>query len=145
MLTHLVLLFILFVSKWMQHVDKSKRSFKKSSLIRVLASTFWREYLSLAIMLVVMDAVIKLSQPLVLGKLLDYFQKKTVVTRAAALWYAGALVFLNAVNAFLLHHYTMMAACYGVRVRVACCALVYRKVSVYKKRHNMTFMQRNDC
>lgn len=75
-----------------------------------------------------MDIGVRLSQPLVLGKLLDYFGADTNIGKEAALWYAGAFVALNALSALLLNQYLMGASHYGMRARAACCALIYRKV-----------------
>lgn len=75
-----------------------------------------------------MDIAVRLTQPLVLGKLLDYFRVDTNITKEEALWYAGALVALNAVSALFINQYIMGAFHYGMRVRAACCALIYRKV-----------------
>lgn len=77
-----------------------------------------------------MDIVVRLSQPLLLGKLLDYFRADTNITKEMALWYAGGFVALNAVSALLVNQYIMGAFHYGMRVRAACCALIYRKVCV---------------
>lgn len=122
------LLHLLFFRKWLQHLKKSKTLLKKPSFLRVLVATFWPEYLSLGILLAAMDIGVRVIQPLVLGKLLDYFRADTNVTKEVALWYAGALVILNGVSAFLINHYAMGASHYGMRVRAACCALIYRKV-----------------
>lgn len=76
-----------------------------------------------------MDIVVRLSQPLMLGKLLEYFKPEPTVTKTEALWYAGAVVALNALSALLINQYIMGAFHYGMKVRAACCALIYRKVS----------------
>lgn len=114
--------------KWLQHLKKSKILQQKPSFFRALVATFWPEYLSLGILLAAMDIGVRLIQPFVLGKLLDYFQADTNVSKEAALWYAGALVALSGFSAFLINHYMMGASHYGLRVRAACCALIYRKV-----------------
>lgn len=116
---------------WLQHIEKSKGQNKTPSLLRVLITTFWPEYLSLGIILATLEIGVRLTQPLILGKLLDYFGKNTIVSREAAVWYAMGLVALDCVKAFLINHYFVGAFHYGMRVRAACCALIYRKVCVY--------------
>lgn len=77
----------------------------------------------------VIDIVLRLSQPLMLGKLLDYFAPESLKDRPEALWYAGAVVALNAATALTINQYIMEAFHYGMKVRAACCALIYRKVN----------------
>lgn len=97
----------------------------------MLVATFWPEYLFLGLLLAAMEIGIRITQPLVLGKLLQYFREDTTISREEALWYAGALVALSALTAFLMNHYGMESSHYGIRVRVACCTLIYRKVCKY--------------
>lgn len=115
----------------MRHLEKSRKLSRKPSLLRVLVATFWPEYLSLGIILATMDIAVRLTQPVVLGKLLDYFRTDTDITKETALWYAGAFVGLNAVSVLLVNQYIMGAFHYGMRVRAACCALIYRKVGTH--------------
>lgn len=116
--------------KWYKHLDAIKKSKKPKtpSLLKVLVATFWPEYLQLGVLLVIMDLVVRLIQPQMLGNLLDHFRPNTTVTRSEALWYAGAIVLLNALSALLINQYIMRAFHYGMKVRAACCALIYRKV-----------------
>jgi ATP-binding cassette subfamily C (CFTR/MRP) protein 4 len=111
----------------MEKIKKSKKH-GSPSLLKVLIATFWPEYLGLGIILVVMDLLVRLTQPMMLGKLLDHFRPNSTVDKTAALWYAGAIVGLNALSALLINQYIMRAFHYGMKVRAACCALIYRKV-----------------
>lgn len=112
-------------------MEKSKKSKnkKKPSLLIALLGTFWPEYLVLGVILVIMDLLVRLSQPLMLGKLLDYFRPNTTISKTEALWYAGAVSGLNALSALLINQYIMRGFHYGMKVRTACCSLIYRKVS----------------
>ncbi|KAJ8979911.1 hypothetical protein NQ317_005347 [Molorchus minor] len=74
-----------------------------------------------------MDIFVRLSQPLMLGRLLDYFRPGSTTEKHEALWYAGAVVALNAISVLFTNQYIMGAFHYGMKVRAACCALIYRK------------------
>lgn len=107
----------------------SQKLSKPPSLLRVLVQTFWPEYLYLGILVSTLDLVIKMIAPIMLGLLLDYFKTDTATTKSDAFTYAGVLVILNAVSAILINQIIMDAFHYGMRVRAACCSLIYRKVS----------------
>nr|XP_023020915.1 multidrug resistance-associated protein 4-like [Leptinotarsa decemlineata] len=75
-----------------------------------------------------MDLIFRLIQPIMLGYLLDYFKpNQTTTTKTDALWYAGAVVALNTISALFINQYIMDAFHYGMKVRAAVCALIYRK------------------
>ena len=123
-------------------MDAAKKLSKKPSLLKVLIKTFWPEYLLIGVELALLDLVLRLLQPLMLGKLLNYFRPDTTMTKTEALWYAGAIVGLNAGNALFINQYIMGAFHYGMKVRAACCALIYRKVTIFFRQLASTVMTR---
>lgn len=110
----------------MKHLEAAKRQNKKPSLLRVLVSTFWPEYLYLGVIDACMDLGLRIAQPIMLGYLLDSFSSGVITTDA--FYYAGAVVGINAMSAMLINQFIMNAFHYGMKVRAACCALIYRKV-----------------
>lgn len=111
---------------------KHSKSTASPSLLKVLIATFWPEYLILGVLIAVMDIGVRLGPPLLLGQLLDYFRPDSTVTKSEALYYASGIVTLNALSALLLNQYIMRGFHYGMKVRTACCTLIYRKVSGVK-------------
>ncbi|ERL93577.1 hypothetical protein D910_10865 [Dendroctonus ponderosae] len=71
--------------------------------------------------------VFSLIQPMMLGQLLAYFRADTGLTKQDAFLYAGAISVCTFLNALLSNQYIMGAFHYGMKIRAACCALVYRK------------------
>ncbi|XP_015109425.1 probable multidrug resistance-associated protein lethal(2)03659 isoform X2 [Diachasma alloeum] len=65
-------------------------------------------------------------QPLALGRLLRYYSTDTV-TKTEAYLYAGGVILCSAVNIFVVHPYMMAILHMGMKMRVACCSLIYRK------------------
>lgn len=82
----------------------------------------------MGILILVMEVFVRLAQPIMLGYLLEYFRPETTITKGEALWYAGAIVAVNALSVLFINQYIMGAFHYGMKVRAACCALIYRKV-----------------
>lgn len=73
------------------------------------------------------DIVVRLTQPVFLGLLLDYFTPNSQTTRESAFWYAGALVTLSAISAISINQYILGSFTNGMKVRLATCSLIYRK------------------
>ncbi|XP_026324288.1 probable multidrug resistance-associated protein lethal(2)03659 [Hyposmocoma kahamanoa] len=72
----------------------------------------------------------RVAQPLFLGRLVDYFnpqQAAEVVNQEDAYLYAMAVVLCSAANVFVIHPYMMATLHMGMKFRVACCSLIYRK------------------
>uniref|UniRef100_A0A0P6IW43 Putative abc transporter c family member n=1 Tax=Aedes aegypti TaxID=7159 RepID=A0A0P6IW43_AEDAE len=99
----------------------------RPSLIKAIFRTFWWEYTILGFICVVNDIFIRLAQPIFLGWLLQYFRKDTDVTRESALYYAGAIVLLNALSVITINQYILGSFQNGMKVRIAVCSVIYRK------------------
>ncbi|XP_044751806.1 ATP-binding cassette subfamily C member 4-like [Coccinella septempunctata] len=113
--------------KWFDHLNKCRKLKKKPSFLKVLAATFWPEYAFLGFTVLVQEIFLRMYLPIALGNLLGYFRKDSTTTREEALWYASAVVVVNALCAVLINQYIVNAFHYGMKVRAACCALIYRK------------------
>lgn len=88
----------------------------------------------------------RLAQPVFLGMMVEYYTPgQTSVTQEEAYWYAGAVVMCSAINVFIVHPYMMAILHMGMKFRVACCSLIYRKVkrfklNTHKKLINIAYM-----
>ncbi|CAB3248424.1 unnamed protein product [Arctia plantaginis] len=69
----------------------------------------------------------QIAQPVFLGKLVEYYSPKTSLTTEQAYMYAIAVVLCSALNVFVVHPYMMAILHMGMKFRVACCSLIYRK------------------
>lgn len=118
----IVLLFLFLDRNW------NKQPLNKRSLLSVIFATFWKEYVILTICCFSNDIVLRLGQPFLLGLLLQYFQKDTNIAYHDAILYAVGIVALNGLNALFFNHVILLSFHNSMKVRVAVCSLVYRKV-----------------
>lgn len=65
-------------------------------------------------------------QPLFLAEFLKFFTTSDVTLQQAYL-YAGGVIMCSAINIFVVHPYMMGILHMGMKMRVACCTLIYRK------------------
>lgn len=94
----------------------------------MIFTTFWKDYAILSIISFINDILIRLGQPFLLGYFLLYFRTDTNITYHEALSYAIGIVVLNFLNALFSNHILLLSYHNGMKVRVAVCSLIYRKV-----------------
>ncbi|CAG9833832.1 unnamed protein product [Diabrotica balteata] len=114
-------------SNWDKQIEKAKKTNSKPSLLKAIFMTFWLEYLKLGIFDITTDLVLRLVQPIMLGKLLDYFKPEAQVSKNEALMYAGIIVAIGVLNFLIGNQYMIEGFHSGMRIRAACCAVIYRK------------------
>ena len=65
-----------------------------------------------------------------LGWMLNYFSPGSTMSREEALTYAGGLILSSALYSIIHHPYYLGVTHTGMRMRIAACSLIYRKVSI---------------
>ncbi|XP_050313562.1 probable multidrug resistance-associated protein lethal(2)03659 [Anthonomus grandis grandis] len=69
-----------------------------------------------------------IAQPIFLGQLLQFYMpNESEIGPEEALWYAGGVVLCSFGNIVISHPYMMGVIHLGMKLRVACCSLIYRK------------------
>ncbi|KAF5277747.1 hypothetical protein FQR65_LT03727 [Abscondita terminalis] len=116
---------------WNEEVQRANKIDKRPSLGRVLIKVFGLNYLFLAFPVMCVDLIFKMSQPLLLARLIAFFSPSTsnkVVTRDEAYIYAVGVILCSLL--VVLFHYPYMNGVLhaGMKVRIGCCSLIYRKV-----------------
>ncbi|XP_034175482.2 putative multidrug resistance-associated protein lethal(2)03659 isoform X2 [Osmia lignaria lignaria] len=72
------------------------------------------------------DAAELVMQPIFLSRLLQYFSNNSE-TKDNAYLYAGGVILCSGALIFVMHPYMMGVLHTGMKMRVACCTLIYRK------------------
>ncbi|XP_031635983.1 multidrug resistance-associated protein 4-like [Contarinia nasturtii] len=108
---------------WLEECKKKS----KPSLVRAVVKAFWFELIIMGILSFLNDVVIRLIIPFLLEKLLSYFRKASEMKREDALIYGTAIFVITIFAGISLLHYFFLGYCYGMRVRVSMCSLIYRK------------------
>lgn len=108
--------------------NKQSTRLKSRPLLRVIFSTFWRDYAILTTFCFTNDIILRLGQPYVLGYLLRYFRNDTDITYDQAILYAIGMIAFSLLQALFSNHVLFISNHNGMKVRVAVCSLIYRKV-----------------
>lgn len=72
-------------------------------------------------------------QPLLLGYIMEHFERMEVINQSKVYTYASELCLLSLLYVLVRHAYFFNISIIMMDVRIACCALVYKKVLSYSK------------
>ncbi|KAF2887001.1 hypothetical protein ILUMI_19172, partial [Ignelater luminosus] len=118
-------------ASWNLELERAKKSNRKPSLLRSLLKTFGAEYMVYGFILAVLDVGIKLTQPICLAQLIAYFapnpENPTQITETEAYLYAMGVVLCSLAHVTIQHPYMLVVQHIGMKLRIACCSLIYRK------------------
>lgn len=123
-----IIFFIIFNHIVHIYSNWNKKTTKKRSLLSVIFTTFWKDYTILSVLCFFNDVLLRLGQPFLLGYFLRYFRADTTITYHEAMLYAFGIVTVNFLTALCSNHILLFSYHNGMKVRVAVCSLIYRKV-----------------
>ncbi|XP_074025677.1 probable multidrug resistance-associated protein lethal(2)03659 isoform X3 [Leptinotarsa decemlineata] len=112
---------------WKAEEERAAKKKKKPSLQRVLIKVFGLEFLFYGIVLALSE-LIRIAQPILLGQLIKFYSPgQTDISEESAYYFAGGVVICSLVNILMSHPYMLGVVHLGMKLRVGCCSLIYRK------------------
>ncbi|XP_046426049.1 ATP-binding cassette sub-family C member 4-like isoform X3 [Neodiprion fabricii] len=109
--------------------DGEKKRARQPSLGRALTRVIWLPYMILGLFIFFRFAFLHVAGPILQGWIIEYFDEVGCgISRTKGLIYAGLLVLVIFLDILIMHHTDLRTQQIGMRVRVACCSLIYRKV-----------------
>ncbi|KAJ8918454.1 hypothetical protein NQ315_008151 [Exocentrus adspersus] len=101
---------------------------KNPSLWIALLKVFGKELALYGIFNFFIEFCIRLSQPLLMARLLKYYEpNQTEVNETEAYIYSSLIVVASFINVLCIHSYLVYVFHLGMKLRVAVCSLIYRK------------------
>ncbi|XP_051154775.1 ATP-binding cassette sub-family C member 4-like [Leptopilina boulardi] len=116
--------------QWQYDSNKCKKGKKKTKpkLWKSLAKCFGTNIIVVGIVQFILEFILTIPQPIILGKILQYFNGTGTVTKTEAYYWAGLFTFLFALRSPFFHLSVHSMLHLGMKIRVSCCSLIYRKV-----------------
>ncbi|CAD6222001.1 GSCOCT00005267001.2-RA-CDS [Cotesia congregata] len=99
------------------------------SLIKAIFRTFWLKNLYIGLLLLFQTVILRSVQPIFQAQVISFFDSgdKNSTTRNETLGYATALIATTLGVTFIMHHTNVDSQQIGMRIRIACSSLIYRK------------------
>lgn len=113
-------------SEWEKEMSEAEQQGKDPSFLSALRRTFGVGYSLLGLVALVRD-ILKIAGPIFLGQLVRYFVEDSPISTRDAYLYAIGLSLCSLTSSLFNAPFTFMSQVYGMRIRVACTGLVYRK------------------
>ncbi|CAK1546481.1 unnamed protein product [Leptosia nina] len=102
---------------------------KKPSLLRCIIKNYGVKFIVSNIIFAIVDTSLRITTPMCLEGLINYFSPShSGVTTSEAYLYALGVVSFMAINASIIHPMLLYLLDMSMKVRVACCSLIYRKL-----------------
>ncbi|XP_003399081.1 ATP-binding cassette sub-family C member 4 isoform X1 [Bombus terrestris] len=125
------------LQKWEQkqkethHYKQLSKDNDSPRLERALIRTFWKEYICIGLLFSLQFAILIVVSPIIVSWIITYFRISDdikPITKNEVLAYVGYLITCLIISVFILHHCTLLSRKTGMKMRIACCSLIYRKI-----------------
>ncbi|KAJ8716036.1 hypothetical protein PYW08_013321 [Mythimna loreyi] len=114
---------------WQEELDNAKKNSTKPSFARAIVRSFWFEYMLNGLVVGLMMIVVWPLIPFTLAIFIDYFSnEKTPETYRKAHIFNFLMNLCSTMSALLYNHTQLSQGRVGMRIRIACCSLMYRKI-----------------
>ncbi|KAJ8871777.1 hypothetical protein PR048_028117 [Dryococelus australis] len=114
---------------WKENIKLNAKKKNPPSLLRVIIKMFIWEFMKQGISVLLVSCVFRVAQPLLLASLINYFMPGSTTTKDMAYVYACSLLATTFISSLLYAHSSNAMLALGMRIRVSCCSLMYRKMS----------------
>ncbi|KAI5634784.1 ABC transporter transmembrane region domain-containing protein [Phthorimaea operculella] len=111
---------------WQEELTHADRNGAKPSLSKAIVRSFWLEYMLCGAVAGLLFVIIWPLIPFTLGLFIGYFAGDATYQEAHI--YNFCLNLLSVTTALMMNHLVLAQGCVGMRVRIACCSLIYRKI-----------------
>ncbi|KAE8299274.1 Multidrug resistance-associated protein 4 [Larimichthys crocea] len=117
---------------WDREVQQAAKELRTPKLTKVLVQCYWKSYSQIGVYIFI-EEVIKVIQPVLLGKIIEHFESYDPSDTAAvyeAYGYAAGISLSTICLAVLHHLYFFHVQRAGMKIRVAMCHMIYRKALI---------------
>ncbi|CAG9768636.1 unnamed protein product [Ceutorhynchus assimilis] len=113
---------------WNKEVSRTQKTKESPSLKRAIWKSFGKMYMLYGVLLFLNALFIKMTLPIVLGFYIRFFEKTSTQSPTTGWLLACGVIGMAFINCCIIHHSNMNNSRIGMRIRIACSSLIYRKL-----------------
>ncbi|XP_026805613.1 probable multidrug resistance-associated protein lethal(2)03659 [Rhopalosiphum maidis] len=118
-----------FENMWKNEIANAKSTNREPSISRAILRTFGGNIMFYGLVQMFTETILRITQPILIRGLLAYFnhsESNNVDIKQAYMYATGLLI--NMLANILLYHYSELEMLHlGMKIRVACCSVIYKK------------------
>ncbi|XP_043470122.1 ATP-binding cassette subfamily C member 4-like [Leptopilina heterotoma] len=114
--------------QWKIETNNCKKKKGRPKLWKALAKCFGTNIALVGIVQFILEFILTLPQPIIISKILQYFNGTSSMTKTEAYYWAGLFIILFVLRSSFFHLSVHSMFHLGMQIRVSCCSLIYRKV-----------------
>ncbi|XP_050101195.1 ATP-binding cassette sub-family C member 4-like [Anopheles aquasalis] len=113
---------------WNEQLARRQRNpAYQPSLVRAIFRSLWKEWAILSVLALLAEVVLRLAQPIFLGRLLLYFRAQSNISHEEATYYAIGMIVTRGFIVLCDNQYGIITCLTGVKTKIAVCSVLYRK------------------
>ncbi|XP_037509647.1 ATP-binding cassette subfamily C member 4 isoform X1 [Rhipicephalus sanguineus] len=113
-------------AEWDKEIRKMKQG-KRPNLLNAIFRAFGFTYIMVSLLVLIEECFKNVMQPVMLGWVVRYFAAPESISKTEFYLSAAGVSILGGMHIFTHHPYFFNMQRIGMRIRIACCSLVYRK------------------
>ncbi|XP_075538961.1 ATP-binding cassette subfamily C member 4-like isoform X1 [Dermacentor variabilis] len=113
-------------AEWDKEIRRMKQG-KRPNLLNAIFRAFGFTYVMVSLLMLIEECFKNVMQPVMLGWVVRYFAAPESISKTEFYLSAAGVSILGGMHIFTHHPYFFNMQRMGMRIRIACCSLVYRK------------------
>lgn len=111
---------------WDEELEKKRMLNKPPSLLSTMAKVFKWNFVFGGVMLFILEFGVRMTQPIFIGGLVNYYTKVNGNINEAYLYAVGIIV-CTALNLLIIHPFMLGLSHLGMKIRISAISMIYRK------------------
>lgn len=112
---------------WEEEVRKKRAKNKKPSLMAAGLNVYGFNVAFLGCILLTSEMLFKVTTPIFLGGIVQYYANPERSNISAAYWYSGGIIACSFFAVMTQHALMLTNLTWGMKIRVSACSMIYRK------------------